>query len=244
MGGHCCDPDGRQGYDRCYRRVLWAVLGINAIMFTFEIVAGLIAGSASLQADALDFLADTGNYGISLLVAGQGIAHRARAALAKGSTMGLFGLWVLISALLHVIRGTVPVPQTMGAVGLAALIANVTSFVLLWGYRAGDSNMRSVWLCSRNDVFGNLAVLLAALCVFRTGSGWPDVSVAVIMGCLALQGAFAVIRHALTELKEGHLLKEILCAAGKRRAGEYPEIAANDDALASLVRRRCRADGR
>ncbi|MGC2658567.1 MAG: cation transporter [Bryobacteraceae bacterium] len=205
MAGHCCDPDGVDpGYDRRYRRVLWVVLGINAAMFLVEIVAGLIAGSASLQADALDFLADTANYCISLLVAGQGIAHRARAALAKGSTMGLFGLWVLISALLHVIRGTAPAAETMGAVGLAALTANAASFALLWAYRGGDSNMRSVWLCSRNDVLGNLAVLLAALGVFRTGSGWPDVSVAVIMGGLALQGAFVVIRHALTELKEGH----------------------------------------
>jgi Co/Zn/Cd efflux system component len=174
-------------------------------MFMVEVVAGLIAGSASLQADALDFLADTANYGISLWVAGLGIVHRARAAVAKGSTMGLFGLWVLISALLHFIRGTVPAAETMGVVGLAALIANAGSFALLWTYRGGDSNMRSVWLCSRNDVLGNLAVLLAALGVFRTGSGWPDVSVAVIMGGLALQGAFAVIRHARTELKEGHL---------------------------------------
>jgi Co/Zn/Cd efflux system component len=205
MGGHCCDPDGgRQGYDRQYRRVLWAVLGINAVMFMVEVVAGLLAGSASLQADALDFLGDTANYGISLSVAGQGIVIRARAALAKGSTMGLFGLWVLISAFLHVIGGTVPAAETMGAVGVAALAANAASFALLWAYRGGDSNMRSVWLCSRNDVLGNLAVLLAALGVFRTGSGWPDVSVAVIMGSLALQGAFVVVRHALTELKEGH----------------------------------------
>ena len=206
MGGHCCDPDGgHQGYDRQYRRVLWAVLGINVALFVVEIVAGVIAGSASLQADALDFLGDTANYGISLSVAGQGIAYRARAALAKGSTMGLFGIWVLISAFSHVIRGTVPAAETMGAVGLAALTANAASFTLLWAYRGGDSNMRSVWLCSRNDVLGNLAVLLAALGVFRTGSGWPDVSVAVIMGGLALQGAFVVIRHALTELREEHL---------------------------------------
>jgi Co/Zn/Cd efflux system component len=206
MGGHCCDPDGGQpGYDRRYSRILWLVLGINAAMFIVEIVAGLVAGSASLQADALDFLADAANYGISLLVAGQAIAHRARAALAKGSTMGLFGLWVLASAFLHLIRGTVPVAETMGAVGVAALTANAASFALLWAYRGGDSNMRSVWLCSRNDVLGNLAVLLAALGVFRTGSGWPDVSVAIIMGGLALQGAFVVIHHALTELKVENL---------------------------------------
>jgi Co/Zn/Cd efflux system component len=181
------------------------VLGINAAMFMVEIVAGLIAGSASLQADALDFLADSANYCISLLVAGQGLTHRAGAAFAKGCMMGLFGLWVLISALLHLIRGTLPAADTMSAVGAAALTANAASFVLLWAYRGGDSNMRSVWLCSRNDVLGNLAVLLAAFGVLRTGSGWPDVSVAVIMGSLALQGSFVVIRHAVTELKMGHL---------------------------------------
>jgi len=206
MGGHCCNPDGWQrGYDQPYRRVLWTVLGINAAMFMVEIVGGLMAGSASLQADALDFFADAADYGISLSVVGQGIARRATAALAKGFTMGLFGLWVLGTALLHVIRGTLPSAETIGAVGLAALTANATSFALLWAYRGGDSNMRSVWLCSRNDVLGNLALLLAALGVFRTGSGWPDVNVAVIMGSLALQGAVVVIRHALADLKEGHL---------------------------------------
>ena len=158
MAGHCCDPDGRQGYDRRYRRVLCAVLGINAIMFMVEIVAGLVAGSASLQADSLDFLADTANYGISLLVAGHGIAHRARAALAKGSTMGLFGFWVLISAFLHFVRGTVPAAETMGAVGLAALIANAGSFALLWGYRGAtairgrvallETTCWEIWPCS------------------------------------------------------------------------------------------------
>jgi Co/Zn/Cd efflux system component len=206
MAGHCCNPDGGQkGYDQRYRRVLWAVLGINAAMFMVEIVAGLVAGSASLQADALDFFADSANYGISLLVAGQEITYRGRAALAKGSTMALFGVWVLASALLHLLRGTLPAAETMGAVGVAALMANAVSFALLWAYRGGDSNMRSVWLCSRNDVLGNLAVLLAALGVFRTGSGWPDVIVAVIMGGLALQGAFVVVRQALAELKEGDL---------------------------------------
>ena len=206
MGGHCCDPGDRHPeYDREYRQILWAVLGINAALFMVEIVAGLVSGSASLQADALDFFADAANYGISLSVAGLGITHRARAALAKGSTMGLFGIWVLATAFLHLFRGTLPAAKTMGAVGLAALTANGVSFALLWAYRGGDSNMRSVWLCSRNDVLGNLAVLLAALGVFRTGLGWPDVSVAIIMGGLALQGAFVVVRHALAELREGHL---------------------------------------
>jgi Co/Zn/Cd efflux system component len=114
--------------------------------------------------------------------------------------MGLFGLWVLISALLHIIRATVPAAATTGAVGLAALIANAASFALLWAYRKGDSNMRSVWVCSRNDVLGNIAVLLAAGGVFRLGAGWPDVCVTAVMGGLAIQGAFVVTRQALAEL--------------------------------------------
>ena len=159
-----------------YRRVLWAVLAINAAMFGVEVVAGLAAGSASLQADALDFLGDAGNYIISLLVVGMALRYRAMAAFAKGATMGLFGLWVIGVTSWHAWQGTVPEAFTMGAVGVAALLANAASFALLWAYREGDSNMRSAWVCTRNDVLGNLAVLLAALGVFGTGTGWPDIS--------------------------------------------------------------------
>jgi len=172
-------------------------------MFFIEAVAGLAAGSASLQADALDFLADAANYGISLFVVGTAIHHRARAALAKGLTMGIFGLWVLATSAWHAAHGSLPAAAAMGAVGFVALLANAASFALLWAFRAGDSNMRSVWLCSRNDVIGNCAVLLAALGVFGTGTGWPDVAVASIMGALALQGAWHVVsqaRHELTEV--------------------------------------------
>jgi Co/Zn/Cd efflux system component len=161
----------------------------------------LAAGSASLQADALDFLADAANYGISLFVVGMAIRHRARAALVKGLTMGLFGLWVLAASVWHAAHGSVPEAFTMGTVGFGALLANAASFALLWAYRAGDSNMRSVWLCSRNDVIGNCAVLLAALGVFGTGAGWPDVVVASIMGALALQGACHVVSQARRELR-------------------------------------------
>ena len=174
-------------------------------MFLIEIVAGLAAGSASLQADALDFLADAANYGISLFVVGMAIPCRASAALAKGMTMGLFGVWVLAIAVWHAAYGRVPEAVTMGAVGLAALLANSASFALLWAYRDGDSNMRSVWLCSRNDVIGNFAVLLAAVGVFGTGTGWPDVIVASVMGGLALQGAWFVIRQASGELSEAQI---------------------------------------
>lgn len=170
-------------------------------MFAVEIGAGLAAGSASLQADALDFLGDAGNYAISLLVAGMALRYRAMAALAKGGTMALFGLWVLGITGWHAWYGTLPHAFTMGAVGLTALAANAASSGLLWGHRRGDANMRSAWICTRNDVLGNLAVLLAALGVFGTGTGGPDVFVAAIMASLALQGAFIVIRHARIELR-------------------------------------------
>src|SRR3954447_7961349 len=188
-----------------YRYVLWAALVINGTMFLIEILAGLMAGSASLQADALDFLADAANYGISLFVVGMALRYRASAALAKGMTMGIFGLWVLAAAFRHGIYATVPEAVTMGAVGVAALLANAASFALLWAYRAGDSNMRSVWLCSRNDVIGNFAVLLAALGVFNSGKGWPDILVAIVMAGFALQGAWLVIHLALAELQLRHV---------------------------------------
>ena len=203
MSASCCDqaPDPHRGSES-YRRVLWAVLAISASMFGVEVVAGLAAGSASLQADALDFLGDAGNYIISLLVVGMTLRYRAMAAFAKGATMGLFGLWVIGVTAWHAWQGTVPEAFTMGAVGVAALLANATSFALLWAYREGDSNMRSAWVCTRNDVLGNIAVLLAALGVFGTGTGWPDIIVAAIMAGLALQGAAVVIRQSLGELRQ------------------------------------------
>src|SRR3954470_4737324 len=199
----CTPPDQKQ--DAAYRRVLWSVLSINAVMFAVEIGAGLAAGSASLQADALDFLGDAGNYAISLLVVGMTLRYRATAALAKGGTMALFGLWVLGITGWHAWHGTLPQAFTMGAVGLTALAANGASFGLLWSHRRGDANMRSAWICTRNDVLGNLAVLLAALGVFGTGTGWPDFTVAAIMAALALQGAASVIRQAAAELQTTRL---------------------------------------
>jgi Co/Zn/Cd efflux system component len=174
-------------------------------MFLVEIGAGLAAGSASLQADALDFFGDAANYAISLLVVGMALRYRATAALAKGSTMGLFGLWIIGAVIWHALHGTLPSAITMGAVGFAALVANAISFGLLWAFRDGDANMRSAWICTRNDVLGNLAVLLAAAGVFGTGTGWPDVIVAAIMASLALQGAWLVIRQSLNELRQGSL---------------------------------------
>ena len=208
MSASCCGQahDPHRGSES-YRRVLWAVLAINAAMFGGEVMAGLAAGSASLQADALDFLGDAGNYIISLLVVGMTLRYRAMAAFAKGATMGLFGLWVIGVTAWHAWQGTVPEAFTMGAVGVAALLANATSFALLWAYREGDSNMRSAWVCTRNDVLGNIAVLLAALGVFGTGTGWPDIAVAAIMAALALQGAWTVVGHAWSELRAPQALQ-------------------------------------
>jgi Co/Zn/Cd efflux system component len=207
---HCHEPSPQdRARDAAYRRVLWIVLAINAGMFLVEIVAGLAAGSASLQADALDFLADAANYGISLFVVGLALRYRAIAALTKGLSMGAFGLSVIGTVIWHTIVGTVPEAITMGAVGVAALLANAATFGLLWAFRTGDANMRSVWLCSRNDVIANLAVLLAALGVFGTGTGWPDVIVAAVMASLALQGAWVVIRYSLAELRLDRLTQAL-----------------------------------
>jgi len=202
MSASCCDQaiDPHRG-NESYRRVLWAVLAVNTVMFAVEVAAGLAAGSASLQADALDFLGDAGNYAISLFVVGMALRYRALAAFLKGVTMGVFGSWVLGITAWHVWNGTLPHAFTMGAVGFAALLANAASFGLLWAYRGGDANMRSAWICTRNDVFGNLAVLLAAFGVLGTGSGWPDVIVAAIMAGLALQGAWVVVHRSRSELR-------------------------------------------
>jgi Co/Zn/Cd efflux system component len=204
MGEACCShhhqPDPHRA-DAGYRRALWAVLAINALMFLVETGAGLAAGSASLQADALDFLGDSANYAISLFVAGMALRYRALAALAKGGTMGVFGLWVIATVAWHAMLGTLPDAITMGAVGFAALAANAASFGLLWAYRGGDANMRSAWICTRNDVVGNIAVLLASAGVFGTGTGWPDLVVAVVMAGLAIQGAIVVLRQSLAELR-------------------------------------------
>jgi len=183
-----------------YRRVLWAALIINVAMFGIELSGGLRAGSVSLLADAVDFFGDAANYGISLLVLGMALTWRARAALFKGLSMGAFGIFVIGRAAWSAAEGTVPEPGTMGAIGALALLANVSVAVMLYTWREGDANMRSVWLCSRNDAIGNVAVMAAALGVFGTGSGWPDLAVAAVMGVLALTAARSVIQHAWAEL--------------------------------------------
>jgi Co/Zn/Cd efflux system component len=206
MGAHCCNHETPETAlrSRRYRRILWIALAVNLLMFAVEIGAGLKAGSVSLLADSLDFLGDSANYAISLLVLGMALSWRARAAQFKALSMLLFGLGVLGAALWHWWLGEVPSAPTMGVVGGLALLANVGVAVLLYAYRDGDSNMRSVWLCTRNDALGNLAVLGAALGVFGTGSAWPDLIVASIMATLAITAAVQVLRQADGELKESH----------------------------------------
>jgi Co/Zn/Cd efflux system component len=201
MSAHCCGHGHDHGAaSPVYRRILWIALAVNLAMFAVEIGAGLAAQSVSLLADSLDFLGDAANYGLSLFVLGMALQWRARASLLKAASMGLFGLWIAGTTLQHALAGTVPEARVMGVVGALALAANLGVAMLLYRWRDGDSNMRSVWICTRNDAIGNLAVLLAAAGVFGSGSGWPDYIVAAIMSGLALTGAFQVTRHALSEL--------------------------------------------
>ena len=199
--GHSCAAPPAATGDPRYRRVLWAALLANAAMFIVEIAAGVQSNSVSLLADAVDFFGDAANYGLSLFVLGMAMRWRARAAWLKGLTMGAFGVFVLASAAYSAVSGVVPEPATMGVVGLLALIVNVVVAVMLFAWREGDANMRSVWLCSRNDAIGNLAVMAAAAGVLGTGQGWPDIVVAAAMGVLALTASASVLRQAREELR-------------------------------------------
>lgn len=203
MAKTCCDPGeiGASTNDPSWRRILWIALGLNAIMFGVEIVAGIAADSRALQADALDFLGDAANYAISLGVAGLALAWRARAALVKAATMLAFGVWVLGSAVWGFLFGAAPDAGTMGIVGILALGVNLAVAAMLFRYRSGDANMRSVWVCSRNDAIGNVAVLAAAIGVFGTGRAWPDLIVASIMAGLAAWGSAEVFKQARAELR-------------------------------------------
>lgn len=195
---HGAQPDGPAPPG--LRRALWIALFVNALMFLVEVGSGLASGSVALLADAIDFFGDAANYALSLAVLAMGLVARARAALFKAATMVLFGLAVLGRALWGAYSGEAPQPLTMGLVGSLAFLANVGVAMLLYAWREGDANMRSVWLCTRNDAIGNLAVLLAALGVFGTGTRWPDLLVAAVMAGLALSAGLSVVRQARREL--------------------------------------------
>ena len=205
MSAHCHShgPAAFDGASPRYKRVLWIVIGLNAAMFGVEIVAGALAGSMALQADAMDFAADAATYGLTLAMIGRAATWRASAALFKGGSLVLMGGYVLGATIWRVFVTGTPEPLTMGAVGFAALAVNVASALLLYRFRDGDANVRSVWLCSRNDAIGNVAVMLAALGVFGTGTGWPDITVALIMGGLGLWGGGQIVRQAMDEI--GHV---------------------------------------
>ena len=196
-----CDNFSKKHLTPRYKSILWAVLLINAVMFIVEMIAGVEGKSVSLMADAVDFLSDAANYVITLVVLGMSLRHRAIAALVKGLSMGAVGLWVLGSLAYYALQGTVPSVPIMSTVAFLALTANVISAFLLYRYREGDSNMRSVWICSRNDAVSNIAVMLAAGAVYFVGHGWPDLLVALIMAAVSLYGAWQIINAALKEIK-------------------------------------------
>jgi Co/Zn/Cd efflux system component len=225
MSEHCCGTHGKpdpqidaataRGADSCcsggvpvfdgveprYKRVLWTVIGINGLMFFVEMFAGHVAGSQALKADALDFLADTVTYGLSLAVIGASMKTRAVAALSKGVSLSAMSLWVFGSTVYQTLVLGVPRAELMGAIGMLALAANLASVLLLMRYKEGDANVRSVWLCSRNDAIGNVIVMIAALTVWGTASAWPDLAVAGVMAAIFLTSSVQILRQAWMEYR-------------------------------------------
>jgi Co/Zn/Cd efflux system component len=193
------------GVDERYKRALWLVILINAAMFLVEMTAGKLSGSQALQADALDFLGDAMTYGLSLAVIGMSLRARSMAALAKGTSLLLMGLWVFASTLYQFFILGVPKAEIMGVVGLLALVANVVSVILLMRYKDGDANVRSVWLCSRNDAIGNVAVMAASLAVWFTVSAWPDLIVAFVMAGLFLRSSQLILLQAWEEYRSSEM---------------------------------------
>ncbi len=203
MSEKCCNHTYQADHPR-FRKALWVALIINTLMFCTELGGSIYSGSVALIADAADFAGDAANYAISLWVLSMGMRWRARAALFKGWCMLLFGIAVLLLAGWHALDGHPPEPITMGTIAILALLANISVAIMLYSFRSGDANMRSVWLCSRNDAIGNLAVLVAAFGVLGTTSIWPDLLVAAIMGGLAISSGLSIIRHAQSELQHSH----------------------------------------
>jgi Co/Zn/Cd efflux system component len=190
------------GMDPRYKRILWTVIALNGLMFLTEMVAGQLAGSQALKADALDFLADTVTYGLSLAVIGATLRTRAMAALFKGLSLSLMALWVLGSTIYHTLILGLPSAELMGGIGLLALAANLASVLLLMRYKDGDANVRSVWLCSRNDAIGNVVVMVAALGVWGTSTAWPDLAVAALMAGIFCTSSVQILRQAWTEYRQ------------------------------------------
>ncbi|MBK1698843.1 cation transporter [Rhodovibrio salinarum] len=208
MTGCSCGSDVTfDGLSTRYKRVLWLVIALNAGMFGVEMAAGLAGQSMALKADALDFLGDTATYALSLAVIGGAATTRARVALFKGVSLGVLGLVVLTATLYRVIVLGQPDAFVMTGIGVLACTVNVIAALLLLRYRDGDANVRSVWLCSRNDAIGNTAVVLAGLGVFASGTPWPDLAVAGVMAGLFFSSATGIVRQALGELRDGRTVR-------------------------------------
>lgn len=198
----CCDHDvGFDGQSQSYRRVLWVVIVINALMFVVELVTGALSDSRALQADSLDFAGDTATYALSLFVIGKPLIWRSRAATVKAVSLLVMGVSVLVITLGSLSHPSPPLAGWMGGVALLALTANVVSALLLMKFRDGDANVRSVWLCSRNDAIGNLGVLVAAGLVYWLDSPWPDRALALIMASLFIHSASSILRQARGEAR-------------------------------------------
>jgi len=201
MGAECCDhePETFTGASPQYRRALWIVIALNAGMFLVEMTGGALSGSKALQADALDFAADSATYGLSLAAIGWSLAARARVATLKGVSLAVMAFWVFGTTAWSYFGDTMPNEETMGIIGFMALSANVASALVLMRYRDGDANVRSVWLCTRNDAIGNVAVMGAAGAVALLQSRWPDLVVATAMALLFLSSSISILRHSARE---------------------------------------------
>ena len=196
----CCAHKGRfEGLNDDYRRRLIAVTVINLVMFAVEMTAGELAGSQALKADALDFAADGATYALSFWAIGRAARVRAGAAFIKGLSLFAMGIWVAVTTLYQVFVFGIPEAEVMGVIGLLALAANLGSVWLLMSYRHGDANVRSVWLCSRNDAIGNVAVVIAAGLVAVLGNGAPDLIVAGVMAVLFLSSSFQILTQSWKE---------------------------------------------
>lgn len=198
---NCCEDECVPATDHIYRRVLWVALILNTIMFGVESVAGYLSKSAALQADAVDFLGDALNYISALYVLNKSLKWRSGAALIKGGVIGLFGIFILGNTAYHWLHGTLPVAETMGMVGLIALVVNISCALLLFRFRNGDSNRNSVWICSRNDAIANILVIIAGVVVYYSGSPLPDLIVSFIIASMALTGATHIVRKAKAEFR-------------------------------------------
>lgn len=203
MSGSCCSTGKKfDGMDPKYKQILWIVIAINASMFVVEMLGGALSGSQALKADALDFLGDALTYGLSLWAIGKSVNVRTNAALVKGISLLLMGAWVLATTLYQFVILDTPIAPVMGSIAVLALLANVSSVLLLMRYKDGDANVRSVWLCSRNDAISNVLVIAASVAVFVTASAWPDLIVAVIMAFIFTRSAVQIIRQALVERRK------------------------------------------